>query len=247
MEKIFIQQLSNAAGLAPSALATAAKLNPSTLNRRTKDKVEVTHKLSFPSLAKIAKFLNMEPAQLVAYRAALEKAIQENADIPSFSISAVKQTDPALQYKESMRNADFSLQSGVVGAIGENPFGPDTVPVLGNANGSSEAIMLNFDEPIGVLPRHPNQVGMKGAFALYARGESMYPRYMPSDPVFAIANRPPARGQDCIIEMNNGEGFLKCYVRQTDKFLVCKQYNPDIEWKRPLSDIKAIHAVIGRG
>lgn len=183
-----------------------------------------TQRLNTDWIYKLSNFFGVSSAVLMG-----------DGDIP------VQSQNIALQRKES------SLQSGVVGVIGGNPFGPDTVPVLGNANGSSEAIMLNFDEPIGHLPRHPNQVGMKGAFALYARGDSMFPRYMPGDPVYAISNRPPAKGQDCFVEMKNGEGFIKNFVKQTDKELVCRQYNPAKEWKRHLSDVKAIHAVVGRG
>jgi phage repressor protein C with HTH and peptisase S24 domain len=151
------------------------------------------------------------------------------------------------QDKKSIRNSEYLLQSQVAKSMGDIPFGPDVVPVLGNANGSSEAIMLNVDEPIGELPRHPNQFNMKGAFAVYARGESMYPRYKSGDPVYAIANRPPARGQDCLVEMTNGEGFLKEFIKQTEEYIICEQFNPPGEWKRKLSDIHAIHAIVGRG
>lgn len=126
-------------------------------------------------------------------------------------------------------------------------FGPDTIPILGLANGSPEALILNFDEPIGEILRHPNQVGMKGSFALYARGESMSPRYMSGDPVYVIANKPPSKDQDCIIELTNGESYLKRFTKQTNKELICYQYNPPREWKRLSTEIKAIHAVVGRG
>lgn len=143
--------------------------------------------------------------------------------------------------------SESSLQPKVADDIENISFGPDMIPILGNANGSTEALVLNFDQPIGQILRHPNQKGMKGAFALYARGESMSPRYMPGEPVYVIANKPPQKGQDCIVEMKNGESYLKIYTKQTEAELICRQLSPDKSWKRLLMDIKSIHAVVGRG
>lgn len=126
-------------------------------------------------------------------------------------------------------------------------FGPDTIPILGHANGSNDAVMLNTDSEIGRALRHPNQQGMKGAFALYACGESMTPRYMPGELVYAASKKPPIRGQDCIIELNNGEGYLKQFDKIESDEVLCKQLNPAKTWKRQLSDVKAIHAIVGRG
>lgn len=239
VEKILIQQLSEAAALAPSALAVAAGIVPSTLTRHTTETVEIKSKLSLKTLGKLASYMDMQPATLVGHRDAIERAIR-----------AGKQP-PVLDRNKFVINTPQSVESGlqpmIARSMGDSPFGPDTVPVLGNANGSSEAIVLNFDEPIGEIMRHPNQKGMKNSFALYMHGESMYPRYMEGDPVYAIANRPPSRGQDCIIEMSNGDSFIKHFIKKTAKEIICQQFKPDKEWKRPLADIKAIHAVVGRG
>lgn len=150
--------------------------------------------------------------------------------------------------EKKIKNQEESrLPTATEGSMSPVSFGPDMVPILGSANGSSEALILNFDEPIGEIMRHPNQKGMKGSFAVLMRGESMYPRYKEADPIFAIYNRPPSRGQDCLIELTNGESFVKCFIKKTAKDLICEQYNPASEWKRKLADVKAMHAVVGRG
>lgn len=145
--------------------------------------------------------------------------------------------------KESIRKI---LQPRVEQRIAES-FGPTSVPILGHANGSSEAVMLNINEPIGEAPQHPNQKGQKNSFALYARGESMSPRYMQGELVYAIMGQSPLPGADCIIEMMNGEAYLKQYAKSTDKEIICRQLNPAKEWKRPRSEVRAIHRVVGRG
>lgn len=145
------------------------------------------------------------------------------------------------------KQPEYSSQPVVANAIGHVSHDLGIIPVLGHANGSKEAIMLNFDEPIGEVTSHPNQVGMRGAFALYARGDSMGYRYKDGELVYVIANKPPVRGQDCIVEMKNGESYLKEFDRRTNKEIICQQYKPEGIWKRKMEDVKALHAVVGRG
>lgn len=141
-----------------------------------------------------------------------------------------------------------ALQTMISNVIGDHSFGPDTVPILGQVNGSSEAIVLNLDEPIGEAPRHPHQKGIKNAFALYVKGESMTPRLMSGELIYAIMNRPPLSNQDCVIEMkNNGESYVKQFIKTTDKEIICRQFNPLKEWRRLLTEVKAMHAIVGRG
>lgn len=156
----------------------------------------------------------------------------------------LENTYKSMQFKESKK----SMLKEVPHSDNENiRFGPDTVPILGHANGSPDAVVINMDNEIGRALRHPNQQGLKDGFALYAAGDSMSPRYRPGELVYVAAKRPPIIGQDCIVEMTNSDGFLKEFVKFTDKDILCKQLNPPREWKRPLSEVKAVHAVVGRG
>lgn len=139
-----------------------------------------------------------------------------------------------------------SLHTGVRLTF-DDPYTSEVIPILGSANGSEEAVMLNFNDPIGKVRRHNNQTNVKGAFALYTRGDSMFPRYEAGELVFLVPNRDVSPGQDCVVELNNGEAYLKKFVKKTIKEVICKQLNPAKEWKRPLSEVKAIHVVVGRG
>jgi phage repressor protein C with HTH and peptisase S24 domain len=125
--------------------------------------------------------------------------------------------------------------------------GIDTVPILGHAEGSDEAINFSDGEPIGYAPRHPNQIGAKHSFSLYVRGSSMEDRYHEGELVYIIKGRSPLPGQDCVVELINGNGFLKRFEKRTDKEIVCRQLNPEKKWARKLSEVRAIHAVVCRG
>lgn len=230
MEKIFIQHLCELADKSPSALAVASGLSTTTLTRHTTDNVEVNHKLSITSLRKIANYLGVSVDKLVLHRELVAESLKNSQKIPNLQ----PQIESGLTRMQPRARTD-------------SEFGPKMVSILGHANGSREALILNFDEPIGEAPQHPHQKGVKNGFALYTKGESMSPRYTPGELVYAIGNRQPLPNQDCIVELKNGEGYVKQFVRLTEKELICRQFNPEKEWKRPASEIKAIHAIVGRG
>ncbi len=128
----------------------------------------------------------------------------------------------------------------------EHAFGPDMLPILGYANASDEAILLNYDEPIGFALRHPSQKDAKKAYFLEIYDESMSPRYYPGELAAINGDKRPLPKRDCAIELVNGEAYIKQFIRMNEKELVCHQLNPPKEWKRPRSQVKAIHAVGGR-
>lgn len=140
-----------------------------------------------------------------------------------------------------------TLQPQIANAIGEVSFGPDTVPIFGHANGSVDAVMISPDAEIGRALRHPNQQGLKNCFALFARGESMSPRYYPGDLIYVVGGKQVSKGQDCVVELNNSESFVKKFTSMTKDYVICSQLQPPGEWKRKLSEVKAIHAIVGRG
>ena len=96
--------------------------------------------------------------------------------------------------------------------------GKDSVPIRGPAKDlSPDAIQIDDGEDIGRAARHPAQKGMKGAFAFYTIGESMAPRYRPGELVYAVSNKPPVRGQDCVVELQNGAGYLREFERRAPR------------------------------
>lgn len=236
MEKIFIEHLSLIAKLKPSALAVAAGLAPSTLNRRTRDVVDMEYGLSNKSLRKIADHLELPIEDLVAHREKISAAIASKEELPSYAELSIPNRDK----KHSLKHPDLKSRDNF-------PFGPDTVPILGQANASSKAVMLNFDDPIGEFPRHPNQKNVKNAYYVRIYDESMEPRYYPRELAAVNGNMSPLSKEDCVIQLKNGEVYIKRFIKTTSKEVICAQLNPAKEWKCLLTEVKAIHAVVGRG
>jgi phage repressor protein C with HTH and peptisase S24 domain len=125
--------------------------------------------------------------------------------------------------------------------------GAETVPVLGQDGSKAGALVINEKEEVGRVAAHPQQAGVRRAFAFYTRGESMAPRYRSGELVYVVSNRPPVEGQDCLIELRTGDACLRQFLRQTEGKLVYRQLNPEKEFRRDLSEIKALHTVVGRG
>lgn len=139
-----------------------------------------------------------------------------------------------------------SLQPKSAGVL-PTQFGPDMIPILGHANASSHAMMLNYEEPIGEAPRHPKLSGVKNAYYVEVYDESMSPRYYPKELAAVNGNRSPLPKEDCVIQLTNGEVYIKQFIKTTDKKVICHQLNPSRNWDCLLSDVKSIHAVVGRG
>jgi Peptidase S24-like len=172
-----------------------------------------------------------------------------------------KRTPRMLDYADAIKLANFlDIETSIFSTSLQTPSklsepfhqnishtSGETVPIRGPMNNSNEALQMHEGQDIGRAARHPAQKGMKGGFAFYAVGESMAPRYRPGELVYAVTNKPPVHGQDCVVELVTGEGYLKEFDRQTDKAVLCKQLNPGSEWKQSIASIKALHAVVGRG
>lgn len=246
VEKILIDHLCKVAGLSPSALARAAGLSASTLTRRTRDVVDVTHDLSMKSLQGIADYLKMPFENIIAHRKNISRAIDEKTEIPSYvelSEHSIKQKN-----KRSILNqpqVDDTRDLSRVNSDNIIHFENSDIPFYGYVHGSSEAVMLNVDSEVKRVPRHPDQSGFKDSFAMRVTGDSMDPRYRDGERVYAVRNLLPAKNQDCIIEMHNNDGFLKTYEKKTDKEIICRQLNPAKIWKKSITEIKAIHLVVG--
>ncbi len=122
------------------------------------------------------------------------------------------------------------------------------VPVYGHVAGSLDSdLNLENGRISGWVARHPAQAGIANAFAVYVISDSMEPRYFAGELVYVHPGRPPAAGRDCIIEMLNGDAYIKRYLRQTDTTVRVAQFNPACEKDIPKAEVKAIYTVVGRG
>lgn len=140
------------------------------------------------------------------------------------------------------------------------PFNlPRSLPVFGTAIGAElrfdhedpiETHLIEQTEVIDWVRRPTMLEGRKDVYALYVAGSSMEPRYEPGDPVIVDPKRPPAPGDDVIVQIRACDGdevqaaLIKRLVRRTARHVELKQYNPPITFTVPLERIHAVHRVI---
>ena len=130
---------------------------------------------------------------------------------------------------------------------GDTNWSEMMVPVYGYAAASLDSnLNLANGEIVDWVIRHPSLNGIRDAFAIYVFSDSMEPRYYPGELVYVHPGRPPERNKDCVVELKNGDAYLKRYMAQTDDEICVMQYNPEKNLTFKKSDIQAVYAVVGR-
>ena len=121
------------------------------------------------------------------------------------------------------------------------------LPVMGAVKGGAEGFYFNEGEAKEFVVRPPALGGVSNAFALYVDGESMEPRYYAGEMLYVNPNRPITRGCFVAVEMGDGQGLIKQFVRRNDDHLVLAQFNPTKEIRLPIAQVKRIYRITGSG
>jgi SOS-response transcriptional repressor LexA len=124
---------------------------------------------------------------------------------------------------------------------------PRDLPVMGAVKGGTEGFYFNEGEAKEIVVRPPGLAGVSNAFALYVDGESMEPRYYAGEMLYVNPNRPITRGCFVAVEMTDGQGLIKQFVRRNDEHLVLAQFNPPKEIRLPVSRVKRVYRITGSG
>jgi phage repressor protein C with HTH and peptisase S24 domain len=121
------------------------------------------------------------------------------------------------------------------------------LPVIGMAKGGSEGFYFNEGEPSEYVIRPVNLAGSSNAFALYIDGDSMEPRYFAGEIVYVNPNRPLTRNCFVAIEMADGRGMIKQFLRRNEEQIALHQFNPAKDLRVPTRDVKKIYRIVGSG
>lgn len=139
---------------------------------------------------------------------------------------------------------DLEVTATAPGASRRRPV-PQKIPVYGYAAlGSDEAVAYAEDRVLDYLDPPPFWNGAGNVIYIRIIGESMYPRYFSGEIVPIRLDLPPARGQDCLVELADDTALVKTYQGQRDGQVWVQQYGDDprtygIEATR----VRKLHAV----
>ena len=118
------------------------------------------------------------------------------------------------------------------------------VPVLGQGHGGEDGFFFDNGQVVDRVERPASLRNVQDAYAVYMHGKSQEPRIRHGELCFVHPYQPPGAGDDVVVQLVNGEGFIKTYVRQTKKEIICSQYNPPKELKWPAEEVRAAHRIV---
>ncbi len=97
------------------------------------------------------------------------------------------------------------------------------------------------------VQRHPAQLGVRDAFAVYMSSDEMEPRYFKGELVYVHPHRPLLAGKDCVVIHKDGSMTVRHVVSSSEGVLKAAQFNPKSQKTFSEKEIAAVYAVVGRG
>lgn len=138
-----------------------------------------------------------------------------------------------------------TLKEAKVSVFPAHPAPAVDLPVRGQAAGArGDAFMMHDHLADTYVERPWFLIGRGSAYALYVFDDSMMPAYQHGHMLYVDPARPASPGDDVVIEMNDGQAFLKRLKRRTASETICEQFNPKKERRFATKDIKSIHLVV---
>ena len=119
------------------------------------------------------------------------------------------------------------------------------LPIRGHTKAGKEGFFIDQGETWGFAMRPETLRGVAEAYAVRVHDDSMSPRYEPGTVLLVDPFRAPKPGDNVIIQLSDGQAFVKVLARRSGGIVACSQFNPKktIEYKQ--TRVKAIHLVVG--
>ena len=218
---------------------------------------------------KVPRSMRTQPKDLPERRALVDAINQRGTTLAQVSRAIGRSTTFLWEYvnkgtpvdlKERDRR-ELSLYLGVDEALLQRPElrqniqGPAVLqtgdrrrdlPVKGSAvSTSGEAILWNDGMTVAVEERPAWLEGAFDAYAVYNRGHSMEPRYLPGEMLYVNPAEPARPSDFVIVQFKDGHAIVKQLVRHGSSALTLRQLNPPDTFDVQLDSVAAIHRIGG--
>lgn len=127
------------------------------------------------------------------------------------------------------------------------------IRVLGMAECGPDGESLWNGDVVDYVPRPPNLAGATRAYAVFAQGTSMEPRYHAGELVYIHPDKPVTPGCYVLVQLAPKEdgqpprAFLKRLVKRSGVKIVLQQFEPAKNFEIKSSDVVSMHRVVGSG
>jgi phage repressor protein C with HTH and peptisase S24 domain len=119
------------------------------------------------------------------------------------------------------------------------------LPVMGAVKGGTEGFHFHAGAPVEFVERPANLRGVANALALYMDGDSMEPRYYAGELLYVNPNRPLTRNCFVAVELADGQGLIRQFLRRGESDVVLRQFNPAKDQHVKAGEVKRIYRITG--
>lgn len=214
-----IREFREALGWSQSDLAL--KLVPKTSQPQIDRLEKADRRLTVEWMTRVAKALSVAPADLIPGEKDTDRShamVASGEKIPSVMLSP-----------------------GAQGALA----GPKDLPILGFVKAGTDGFFIANGEVQGFTVRPELLSGVKDAYSVYIHDKSMFPAFEPGHLAWVDPLRPVKPGDSVVIQLHDGQAFIKRLKRRTEKVVICEQWNPAGEVRYDSVSVRSIHLVVG--
>lgn len=117
------------------------------------------------------------------------------------------------------------------------------LPVMGTVTGDGFHFVQG--EAKEFVERPANLKGVFNALALYMDGDVMEPRYFAGELLYVNPNRPLTRNCFVAVELADGQGLIRQFLRRSEDEVVLCQFNPAKDMHLKAGNVKKIYRITG--
>jgi phage repressor protein C with HTH and peptisase S24 domain len=119
------------------------------------------------------------------------------------------------------------------------------LPVMGTVKGDGDGFLFVQGEAKEFVERPANLKGVLNALALYMDGDVMEPRYYAGELLYVNPNRPLTRNCFVAVELADGQGLIRQFIRRSEDEVVLRQFNPAKDQHLKAGNVKKIYRITG--
>lgn len=193
---------------------------------RVSEMIHGKRRLQPNEIAKLARFLGVSPDRIVALIAGQPDPGPAN---------------PTVVERKSVASAT------VLPPLSEMPR---DLPILGTVSGGVGGLQDMNGQAVDWARRPPRLAGRTDVFGVYVEDQSMVPAHRPGALLIVERARPPAPGDDVVIEIlpanprEERRALIKRLVAINGKIVRLEQYNPPRELEFPRQQVASIYRVM---
>lgn len=122
---------------------------------------------------------------------------------------------------------------------------PQDLPIYGDPSSMTDSFPLNYGDAISYIGRPSIFANNARAFAVYATGHDMEPRYSRGELLLIDPARPAQNSDYVLIESKDGSALVRQLIDVTSESIVVFQLNPEREYSIPRDEVVHIYKISG--